>query len=373
MNKSGCLIISTESDYHACAVRFSIRAAGGTCEIVDTTKLLHLESPEVHISISDGSLKLSGGILAARRKSIWARRMLKLKNMNGVAREYAGYIRNESSEFEINVFRALELDERIQWVNKISSVIASEIKSQQLAVAARCGLRIPETLITADPILVRRFVERHGQVVIKPFNPYSWLDKSIAKKWTTFANLVDAEQLDHCTDQEIGTAPCIYQEYLSTVADIRVGVIGEKIFALSMRHKVAGKIDFRTMEENELSYERCSVPGDIEIGLKRTMRELDVDVASADFVIGSDGEWRFIELNPSGAFLFLENRCPDIKILSAAASLLCYGGVVDRYDEEFPSLGDFVGSADHARWAEEFEAFNRNNRAGKNITYLGDL
>ncbi|WP_182335499.1 hypothetical protein [Stenotrophomonas acidaminiphila] len=143
-----------------------------------------------------------------------------------------------------------------------------------------------------------------------PFNPYSWPDKSIAKKWTTFANLVDAEQFDQCTDQEISTAPCIFQEYLPTVADIWAGVTGEKIFALSMRHKFAGKINFRTMEESELSYEMRSVPGDIEIELKRTMRELDVDVASTDFVIGSDGEWIFIEANP-----LLENRCPDIKTL----------------------------------------------------------
>lgn len=241
-----------------------------------------------------------------------------------------------------------------------------------MAVAAHCGLRIPETLIAADPVLVRSFVRRQGKVVIKPFNPYSWLDKSVAKKWTTFANIIDVEQLDQCTDQEIGTTPCIYQEYLSTAADIRVGVIGEKILALSMNHKVAGKIDFRTMEDSDLSYEMRPVPGDIEIGLKRTMRELDINIASADFVIGSDGEWRFIELNPSGAFLFLENRCPNIKILSATASLLCYGGVVDQYEKEFPAPVDFVGSPDHARWKDEFEAFNRGNSAGKNITYIGN-
>lgn len=371
MKKNDCLIISSESDYHACAVRFSVRAAGGACEIVDTTKLLHLESPGVHISISGGRLKLSGGVLSSDRKSIWARRMLKLKNMDGIASEYTGYVRNEATEFEKNVFRVLELDGTIRWVNKIPSVVSSEIKSQQLAVAASCGLKVPETLIATDPNLVREFLKKHGKAVIKPFNPYSWLNKSIEKKWTTFANIVDTDKFETCSDDEISAAPCIYQEYLPTVADIRVGVIGEKIFALSMHHEVSGKIDFRTMEEDELSYSECKVPGDIEIGLKRTMRELGVDIASADFVVGSNGEWRFIELNPSGAFLFLEKRCSDIKILSAAASLLCYGGVVDRYDEEFPSLGDFVGSKDHAKWKEEFEAFNLNNQAGKNITYLG--
>lgn len=371
MKKNDCLIISSESDYHACAVRFSVRAAGGKCEIVDTTKFLHIQDPKVHISISDGRLELKGGLFSSDKLSIWARRMLKLKNMAGISTEYSGYIRNEATEYEKNVFRILELDGRIHWVNKIQKVISSEVKSQQLAVAASCGLKIPETVIAVDPALVREFVRKHGKVVVKPFNPYSWLDKSIEKKWTTFANLVEIEQLERCSDDEIGAAPCIYQEYFPTVADIRVGVVGDKVFALAMHHKVSGKIDFRTMDEDELSYTGYKVPSDIEIGLKRTMRELDVNIASADFVVGSDGEWKFIELNPSGAFLFLENRCSDIKILSAASSLVCYGGVVDGYEEEFPSLSDFVGSDDHARWKEEFESFNRDNKAGKNITYVG--
>lgn len=373
MEKRDCLIISAESDYHACAVRYAVRAAGGVCEILDTTKLIHQALPSAHISISSGGLVVGGVVPAFGRKSIWVRRMFRVKDLDGLSPVYTKYVYNEATEFESNIVKGLESKAETMWVNRVSSVNVAELKSHQLSVALQCGLNVPATLIAADPGLIREFCGRLGTVVIKPFSPHSWLSREGNKKWMAFANKITLRDIESCDDAELRAAPCIYQEYVQTVADIRVGVIGEEVFALEMRHGVPGKIDFRTMEDGELFYRRCEVPRDIVRGLQELMQRLDVTIASADFILDDTGQWNFIELNPSGAFLFLEDRCPDIGILSATASFLSYGFVKRDCEREFPCLASFVGSPEYESWMLEKARFDNLCKDRGSVTFLDEV
>ena len=293
--------------------------------------------------------------------------------MNAISPLYARYIYSETREFEQNVFKGLELDELNVWVNRPSAVTAAELKSYQLSIAQQCGLNVPDTLITADPSIARTFCDRLGTVVMKPFSPHSWLDDTAGKKWMTFASKVTSKDISSCDDADISAAPCIYQKYISTTADIRVAIIGEELFALEMRHEVPGKIDFRTMGEGELSFSQCAVPISTAMQLKLLMRRLNIEIASADFILDDNGQWHFIELNPSGAFLFLEERCPNIKVLSATASFLCYGSVREGYGKEFPPLASFIGSPDHATWLVEKEHFDELNQNRGNVTNVNEV
>lgn len=368
MSRRDCVIISSESDYHSCAIRFAVRAAGGVCDIVDTTKLIHNEMPSASISLRNGNLTLGGLPFSSRNISIWPRRVFRSREVDGIPHAYVDYIRNESLEFERNLFKNLQFRENCHWVNKIPSIYASEIKSYQLAVASRCGLSVPDTLISSHPDSIREFCDRFSSVVLKPFTPHTWQDLGSKKRWTTFANIINRTEIALLDDAELCASPCIFQEYIPTVADVRVAILGNGMLALEMRHTVQGRIDFRTMDDDEMAYSGCIIPSDVAQSLQKLMSELDITIASADFILGKDGRWHFIELNPSGAFLFLEDRCPEIRVLSAAASLLCYGDVKPDHAQEFPCLEDFVGSEDHRRWSRAFE--NHRLTSNAHLTHL---
>jgi glutathione synthase/RimK-type ligase-like ATP-grasp enzyme len=349
---------------------YAIRSLGKFCEIVDTTRLLHATSPEVSIEVADNGLGFGRGLFSLEKKCIWGGRLFHNKHMSGAPADFEDYIYNESVEFEQNLFKCLENDGGTRWINKISSVRSAEFKSYQLGLAAGSGLRVPRTLISADPASIRRFCRGIDRVVVKPFSPHTWHDELNKKRTTTFANIVGYSQIEQCNDADLGAAPCIFQEYVSTRSDVRVGIMGDKLFALEMQHQVQGKIDFRAIEKDDLAFRKIDVPSDVANGLRSLMQSLDVVIASADFVLDRSGCWHFIELNPSGAFLFLEERCPDISILSAMASLFHLGAVVDDHAEVFPCLASFVRSKDHEDWLAHKKKFDERNRINRHVTYL---
>lgn len=59
-------------------------------------------------------------------------------------------------------------------MNSLAGKLVTADKISQLRAAARVGLRIPQTLVTADASAVRTFAARHGPICTKPFSSGVW-------------------------------------------------------------------------------------------------------------------------------------------------------------------------------------------------------
>lgn len=366
------IIISSEADYHACAVRWGLSSMGSDCAIYDTTRSVVYNDNSSYIKLDEGATTFGSNIFFEQTHpaSIWGRRFHVPRRDPQLSANVSRYVGTENAEFQANFLHFLEDLGDVNWVNKLSSVRKAELKMHQLLCAKKLGLTIPDTLVTAGAANVRDFSRSHKKMVVKPFNPHSWVDEGVKKRYVSFANLISSSQLDHFKDSELSVAPVIYQEYIETVSDIRVAIIGGRVFPLEMRHIVDGKIDFRLMDESELQCRPFEFPKDVEHSLLSLMNHLDVQVASADFILTKEGKLVFIELNPSGAFLFLEQRCPEIKVLAAICSFLEFGTVRVDASSIFPSLRDFEASADYGRWGVSKCKFDQIYRAHSNITNL---
>ncbi|WP_346767989.1 MvdC/MvdD family ATP grasp protein [Streptomyces sp. JB150] len=98
----------------------------------------------------------------------------------------------------------------------------AEFKPAQLAVAARCGLTVPPTLITNDSGRARAFVSTHQPALYKPLRETDYAGAD-GRALTVWVENVDPEEID---DRVRHTAH-LFQRRVPKTADIRLTAVGE--------------------------------------------------------------------------------------------------------------------------------------------------
>jgi glutathione synthase/RimK-type ligase-like ATP-grasp enzyme len=193
---------------------------------------------------------------------------------------------------------------------------AATHKPWQLAVAQRSGLRVPRTCITSDPARARAFVERlrPGRAVFKSL-------QATAADWRP-TRLVGARELGRL--EIVRYAPVVFQEYVEPGADVRVTAVGRRLFAAAIH--VAGTdhaADFRPGYD-QVRVEPIRLPAELAARLRRLLAALGLAYAAIDLRRDPAGEYHFLEVNPSGQWLFVEERTGQ-PITAAVARLLATG------------------------------------------------
>ncbi|GLZ82117.1 ATP-grasp ribosomal peptide maturase [Actinorhabdospora filicis] len=205
------------------------------------------------------------------------------------------------------------------WLNHPFDLARAEYKPHQLAVAARCGLAVPDTLITSDPDAARRFIARHGRVVYKPFT-----QGAIAEGDTTgviYATPVTAAQI---TDT-IGLTAHTLQAQIPKAHELRITAVDDHLFAVRIdARSEQAHVDWRSDYAN-LAYTAVNdLSQDLASGIKAMMDTHGLRFACMDFIVDPDGVHWFIDLNPNGQWAWLQDET-DAPIAQAIADALTRG------------------------------------------------
>ncbi|MFC4614658.1 MvdC/MvdD family ATP grasp protein [Cellulomonas algicola] len=207
------------------------------------------------------------------------------------------------------VFALTESDEGLRglrallpavWVNDPDADTRASHKAYQLREARRAGLVTPRTVMTNDPDRARAFVATHGpgRTVYKSF-----LAQVSAWRETRVLRPDEVELLD-----AVRHAPVIFQEYVPGDVDLRVTVVGDAVHAAAIHSaRTAYALDFR-LELDTVPMEPYALPAPVRDAVVRLMRRLGLVYGAIDLRVRPDGEHVFFEVNPSGQWLFVEER-----------------------------------------------------------------
>lgn len=242
------------------------------------------------------------------------------------------------------------------WVNRVEAARRAEHKLVQLQVCRRLGLAFPETLVSNDAQQVDALRKKWGRIVFKSFLMHQWEQRESGKKYAVGVTLLD-ERSD-LPAAAIAVCPGIYQRYIEKVCDVRVTVIGERLFAMSLR-KAAGDayVDWRPhTKDPSMRAEAVTLPAAIEDKLRALMRELGLVFGCIDLVVDRQGEVYFLEVNQAGQFLFVEDMVPDYPILRAMTAMLASGRT--DYDIAVPA----TVTMEAFRASEAYEALSERVR-----------
>ncbi|MBC7814109.1 MAG: alpha-L-glutamate ligase [Burkholderiales bacterium] len=186
------------------------------------------------------------------------------------------------------------------WVNHPIRTQEGGRKAYQLKLAQRLGMDIPQTLITNSPQQAREFVDALGadRTIYKAFS-------ATASHWRE-TRLLKAEEM--ALLDNVRFAPVIFQEYIPAEVDLRITVIGDEIFPAAIySQESAYPVDFR-MDMGMTRVEPYTLPGIVTAQLRQLMKRLGLVYGAIDMRLTPDGRFVFLEVNPAGQWLFIEQR-----------------------------------------------------------------
>ena len=197
------------------------------------------------------------------------------------------------------------------WMNFPGDTYLAESKPYQLYVAANCGFGVPATLVTNDATRIRDTFENN--LVIKSLDTVLLRDGDDCL--FTYTTVNPGTELN---DETVSTVPMLAQHALEEKTDIRVTIIGEKLFAVRVLSKGSGIAgDWRVVPKSELEFRDIRLTDDTATLCQLLTYRLGLTFAAIDLIETPEGVF-FIEVNPTGEWGWLSTaeRPIDYEIAS---------------------------------------------------------
>ena len=233
------LVVSHDDDAHASRVLELLAAWSVPAYLFDIASLPH----EATLTIDDADPTAprawlraggSGEVELTAATAVWWRRpqMVVLDAIDDP--DARGFAYGEWHELLNGMYPLI----RAPWMNPPLDDDRASRKAWQLAVARSVGLTVPATLMTSDADRARAFIAAHGvgHTVFKIFaaTPTVWRETRVVQP-------SDVDALD-----SLHLAPVIFQALVPAVADVRVTIVGDELFAMAIDTRgTSYEVDFR--------------------------------------------------------------------------------------------------------------------------------
>ena len=228
----------------------------------------------------------------------------------------------DQSEHEDALLGLLCLASTANWINNPITQRRLLLKANQLVVASRHGLAVPDTVITNSPQIAREFLEAHDEVICKLLS-HEFYGTAPEDELAVYTSVVDAATFAEYAD-DIALCPTLLQRRVPKIADIRVNVIGDVVYAAEIRsqEREESKVDFRLVGNlNQLRTLPHVLPPAIQSACVNMLKTHGLLFGAFDFALTPEGQYVFFEVNLTGNWLWLEHMI-GLPISSAIADAL---------------------------------------------------
>jgi glutathione synthase/RimK-type ligase-like ATP-grasp enzyme len=208
------------------------------------------------------------------------------------------------------------------WVNDYWQMQRWSIKANQIKIARTVGLAVPETLITNRLGEVRALADRHPEIIHKSmdFPGFGWGDDHYA----CFTNLLTSADLSKLSDIDLQYAPGLYQQRIHKATELRVTVVGSRVFACEIKSQpgTLQGIDWRIDNAvDQLPHLSVDLPLELQKQLTEVLRLMGLNFGAFDLIQDSAGTYYFLEVNPNGQYYWIE-LMTEMPITAAMVDLI---------------------------------------------------
>jgi hypothetical protein len=205
--------------------------------------------------------------------------------------------------------RSLAVFRDALWINHPAATFLAENKPYQLTVAAGCGFSIPTTFVGNR--LPSPF-QNAGTIAIKALDTF--LTRLDGMEHFFYTTSLSPEE---CTDDACREMPLIFQSFLDRKVDMRITVVGERMFVAETTETVEG--DWRR-QKDRVKFRPAPKATEVLPGCRLLMRQLGLFYGAIDLARQDDNLW-FLEVNPTGEWAWLDDTF-DGEISTALAEAL---------------------------------------------------
>ncbi len=230
-------------------------------------------------------------------------RQPKMPSIDVVA-EDKEFAKREIGETLKSLWRAIGDD---VWLNAPYRLLRASNKPEQLSIARSIGFIIPDTYIGIDYKCIKDFLKSHSSQVIAKAVKHGFNFEGDK------ARIAATQIFDQCALDKIksyATLPMIFQHQIEKKYDIRVIVVGKKVFATAINSQdhEETKVDWRLSDCYKISLDQHGIilPQEIEEKCLEMNNIFNLRYSAIDLILGKDGVFYFLELNPNGQWAWLE-------------------------------------------------------------------
>jgi hypothetical protein len=269
-----------------------------------------------------GLLELPAGDLALDEvKSVWFRGPgFAPGDTPGRRSGSAGFVNRETEAAFLGLCGVLD---HAFWVNHPNAVYAAQDKLAQLRLAQSLGLSIPRTLVTNDPQRARDFFEScSGEMIIKTFRRLAFYRRG--QEYYILTNRVRRAHLDQL--ERVRYTPCLFQEYVPKEFELRVTVIGRRVFAAEIhsQRSPVSRDDYRRYDLANTPYYPHVLPPAVEAACLGILDHYGLAFGAMDMIRRPDGAYVFLEINANAQFLWIQDLT-GMPLRETLADLLLQG------------------------------------------------
>lgn len=264
------------------------------------TPVLRLDPAEVPGRVELTVGLTAGGELAGRLgtgdrsvdlasiRSVWVRRPGQPGQLADAQRDWVGL---ESERALYGALRALPC----AWMNHPDALARSQYKVWQLRAAVDAGFKVPRTMVTTIPDVAEDWAVSTKAVVVK----------SVSGRHPEGLTLPTSRVPPGADFAGVSASPTCLQEEIDKGGDVRLTVVGDKLFACAITSQDR-TLDWRFLPPEDCSWSMTAVPGPIQAAVRAYTAAAGLVYAAIDFAVDMAGHWWFLEANAGGQFGFIE-------------------------------------------------------------------
>ena len=286
------LVLGHVRDQHAQHMMARLAARGHDTALVQSPSFPATLSLSIYPGSSGGALQLEDGATVAFEDigSVYWR------NFGGVAAESTRATRGTTADIahfdSMACLRSwMQMKNGTRWFNSWEAFQSHQEKPHQLSLVAGAGVRIPRTYIGNHADHIRAFCEQVPEAIFKPVYGGSSTQRITARH-------LEGDHLANALTQ----APITLQEYVAGT-NVRTYAIGSTCFTAEL---VSDKVDFR--DDRGLQIVPIDTPPGLAAATAAIMRVLGLRWTAIDWRRNVQGEYYFLEANPSPMFIAFEKR-----------------------------------------------------------------
>lgn len=303
------LIISSEADTHIPFVTRHLPPESTV--VVDPSTFA--KGNVLTYTVTDDSVSVEyAGVSLDTIRSVWYRKPeLTPKDQLPVAEGFKDY---SYSGLRQHFLWLVEQFDDAFWISDYYRMQKAGDKMAQLVTARKLGFAVPQTIATSDPQQAKAFLKAHEHTIIKPLSRHGFMAHKQGVEHSMFFFATKVSSTDTVDVSNLELAPCFFQEAVGNiVADIRVNVVGDKVFATAITNPGL-QTDLRTRDwrvghqTGTLAYAIHDLPPDIAQRCVQYIRAFGLQFGALDLIIDTAGTYWFLENNPNGQWAFIEEE-----------------------------------------------------------------
>lgn len=235
--------------------------------------------------------------------NIWNRRIMIPDRNKGMPKDLQDLVIDECEK----TWDGLLMAHNGKVVNRPQNHFHANSKLDQIKFALEMGMYVPDTIVTNNPSDLINFYEKHrGNICFK-------LQKGAAVRTSegnkiVYTNKVTWEQMKSAS--LVSGHPSLFQEYIDKDFEVRIIATDKTTtgIAIHSQDSEVSKIDYRRYDLENVRYNHVELPDNVRDFCNNMLTHYGLHFGAFDFIYSKDRKYFFLELNPNGQWLWLEEQ-----------------------------------------------------------------